>query len=80
MVRSPPGWNLSEIASPRGLDRRRLAEAAPALLATRTLDSVASGLQNGLWCFQSCETNKRHYLGYEENVPLSDTPLNSSGV
>jgi len=81
MIRPPAGWDFSEIASPVRLARRRLAEAASVLLVTRTLDTVASGLQNGLWCFQSCETNKRHHLRYEKgDAPLSGTLLNSSGV
>jgi len=80
MVRSAPGWKVSEIASSRGINRC-LAAPTPVLFAGIILDAVASGLQNGLWRPQSCKKNERHYLRYEKgNAPLSGKFLNSSVV
>ena len=83
MLRSPPGLNLSEIAlcGEFGRDLRRLMADASVLLTGATLDTVASGVQNGLWCFRSCKENKRGYLGYVNgNAPSSGILSNSSGV
>jgi len=57
--RSAPGRIPSDPASSGGFGR------CPTVVvlvrsAERTLDSVAPGLQYGLWCFQSCETNEQH--------------------
>ena len=47
MARSTSSWNLSETASCVGFGRGLMADGS-VLLAGRTLDTVASGLQNGL--------------------------------
>jgi len=81
MVRSAPGWKLSEIAPFVRFGRRSTAVIFIQLLAGMMLGTVATGLKNGLWRSQSWKENEHHDLRYGKgNAPLFGKLLNSNGV
>ena len=52
-------WSPPELASSGGFgNRSKVVTLALSAKLTLTLDSVASGLQYGLWCFRSCKADE----------------------